>query len=464
MIGYLDLPSGLSGDMFLGCLVDAGWPVNELRQTITRLNLSATEWSIDAAAVMKGPLRATLVRVHAAEGHHHRHLADIRAIIESSELPPSVKQRAVAVFVRLADAEAHVHGTTPDKIHFHEVGAVDAIIDIVGVAAGLHALGIDALYSSAPPLGEGWADTAHGRVPLPAPATLQLLAAVHAPTPGMNPSPGCGELLTPTGAALLAEFVQFSQPVMDLHRIGIGAGTRNYAWPNIARLWLGQARDQGTLVQLETNIDDMNPQLFAAVSDALFAAGARDVWLTPVQMKKGRPAVVLSVLSPTALEAELCDILFRQTTTLGVRALPLARRHEARREQRTVTTPFGEIGVKVKWVGDEMVSAAPEYEDCRAAAEAAASGAAPEGTAGGTSRGVTVKEVYDAVLSAALAMVQTQKRSVARPPTPVTLPVPITPSAALHGSPHIHSHAHPHGPDGKHNHGHAHGHDQGHKH
>lgn len=366
MIGYLDLPSGISGDMLLGCLVDAGWPVEQLRFTIARLKLPSDEWEIEARSVMKGPMRATLVDVHAHEGHAHRHLADIRKIIEGSDLSDEVKRRAIAVFARLADAEAKVHGTTADKIHFHEVGAVDAIIDIVGVVTGLSELGITKLYASPLPLGPGWTKSQHGQIPLPAPATLELLAAAHAPT---RPAPGPGELVTPTGAALVAELATFQQPFLTLEKIGVGAGQKDCSWPNLARLWLGQEMARGAMVQLETNIDDMNPQLFSAVSDKLFAAGAKDVWFTPIQMKKNRPAVMLSALGPAANESAMSSLILRETTTLGVRVTHLDHRHEAHREMRQVDTPYGPVAVKIKWLADEPAGAMPEYEDCRALAE-----------------------------------------------------------------------------------------------
>lgn len=388
MIAYLDLPAGLSGDMFLGCLVHAGWDVEALRATIARLPLGPHEWEIDARRVMKGPVAATLVDVRTSEGHHHRHLADIAKMIAGAGLAPQVRDRAIAVFERLAAAEAKVHGTTPERVHFHEVGAVDAIIDIVGACQGLEALGIGSLHASAVPLGEGWVDTAHGRLPLPAPATLELLAAAGAPT---RPAPGPGELVTPTGAALLAALATFGQPAMTLRRIGIGAGQRDAAWPNVARLWLGDAGPAGPLVQIDTNIDDMNPQLYAAVSDRLFAEGARDVWLTPVQMKKGRPGVVLSAIVAAADEDRMADLLLRETTTLGVRIHPLAGRHEARREMREVATPFGTVRVKVKWIDAEAAGAAPEYDDCARLARDSA---------------VPARVVYEAALAEALRLLR----------------------------------------------------------
>ena len=386
MIGYLDTPSGLSGDMLLGCLVDGGLPIEQLRQVLGRLALPSGQWSIEARSVMKGPLRATLIDVQVADQSHHRGLTEVAAIIENADLPQPVADRARAVFVRLAEAEANVHGTTVDQIHFHEVGALDAIIDIVGSVWGLYELGVEQLHAAALPLGSGWVDTQHGRLPLPAPATLALLAAVDAPT---RPAPGDGEWVTPTGAALLAELAIFKQPAMQLARIGTGAGQRDAPWPNIARLWLGQHVDTGPMVVIETNIDDMNPQLHDAVSERLFAAGARDVWLTPVQMKKGRPAVVLSVIAPASVESAVSELILRETTTLGVR-VHRASRHEARRESRQVQTRFGPVSVKLKWMGSELVGAAPEYEDCKTAAD---------------QKGVPARQVYEAAMGAAQALV-----------------------------------------------------------
>jgi uncharacterized protein (TIGR00299 family) protein len=366
VIAYIDLASGISGDIFLGCLVDAGWPLEQLQAVLSRLRLEEDQISLQSSTVMRGPLRGTLVSVKTTESHHHRHLHDVRAIIEESDLSANVKQRATAVFSRLAEAEAKVHGTTPDSIHFHEVGALDAIADIVGVVAGLEAMQIEKLYASSVPLGEGWTRSQHGPIPLPAPATLELLAAAQAPT---RPAPGPGELVTPTGAALLAELATFSQPHMRLHRIGIGAGQREFAWPNVARLWLGEGQGSaGPMIQIETNIDNMNPELYQATTEKLFAAGAVDVWLAPIQMKKGRPGVVLSVLAPAGCEATLADIMLRETTTLGLRVTHV-HRHEARREIRSVPTQYGRVQVKLKWVGEELVGATPEYEDCRRLAE-----------------------------------------------------------------------------------------------
>lgn len=393
MIAYLDMPSGISGDMFLGCLVDAGWPLEQLRSTIERLGLPPGSWHVDQERVMRGPLAATLLNVEAAEGDQHRHLHHIAAILDQADLPRSVKSRSLAVFQRLAQAEAAVHGSSIEEVHFHEVGALDAIIDVVGVCAGLEALGIEQLYASSAPLGEGWTKSAHGRIPLPAPATLAILSGVGAPT---RPAPGPGELVTPTGAALVAELALFRQPPMRLQRIGLGAGRKLFEWPNVVRLWLGQGEPSTrtaaqtdaqveTMVLLETNIDDMNPELYGSVSRALFAAGARDVWFMPIQMKKDRPAVQLSVLAPAGDEAAMVTTLLRETTTLGVRVQPLTR-YAAMRTMQKVATSFGDVQVKVKWIDGKPVGAKPEHEECVRLAE---------------EHGVPVRVVYEAAAAAA---------------------------------------------------------------
>ncbi|MCY4090017.1 MAG: nickel pincer cofactor biosynthesis protein LarC [Caldilineaceae bacterium] len=395
-LAFLDTPSGISGDMFLGCLLDSGWPVDALRSVVSGLRLPRDSWEISAEEVTRGGVRATLVRVDVKEDETHRHLADVERIIGRSELPASVKQRACSVFRRLAEAEANIHGSTPEQVHFHEVGALDAIIDIVGVCAGLHELNVERLGASALPLGPGWAKSQHGPIPLPAPATLALLAAVDAPT---VPAPGEGELVTPTGAALLAELGAFDQPAMRLQRVGYGAGRKQFDWPNVARLWLGYEADEeaggldctpsGALVIIETNIDDMSPELYEPVRRLLLEAGALDVWTTAIGMKKGRPATKISVLAEPGDEPTLAAALLRQTTTLGVRVYPV-RRHIAERTFANVDTPYGAVGVKLKRVGGEVVGAKAEFEDCRRLAAAA---------------GAPLPAVYAAAQAAASALV-----------------------------------------------------------
>jgi uncharacterized protein (TIGR00299 family) protein len=403
-IAYLDLPSGISGDMFLGCLLDVGFPLDALRSAIAALKLPAAEYAIDAHAIMKGPLRATLADIQTSEAHAHRHLADIAAIISAADLPDPIKRNAIASFERLARAEAKVHNTTPDKIHFHEVGAMDAIIDIVGACAGIHHLAIEKLFASPLPLSPGWTNSQHGQIPLPAPATLELLAEAHAPTrPGpANNTPG--EWVTPTGAALVCQLATFGQPPMTLQRIGTGAGRKNTPWPNIARLWLGAATatspHAANLVQLETNIDDMNPQLYAAVSDKLFAAGAKDVWFTPIHMKKNRPAILLAALGSAAHEHTLAQVMLEETTTLGVRVHPIEHRHEAARELITLDTPHGKIRAKIKSLHGRPTAITPEYDDVAALA---------------AHHRLPVKQVLDVAVAAAHQRLQELQTSPAAP-------------------------------------------------
>lgn len=402
-VAYLDTPSGISGDIFLGCLVDAGWPLASLQSTVENLNLPQGSWNVSARPLMQGGIRATRIEVDIRDETTERHLADVLKIIESAILPTEVARRAAAVFTRLAEAEAHIHGTTTDAVHFHEVGALDAIVDIVGVCAGLHELAVNDLYASPLPLGPGWGSSMHGRIPLPAPATLELLAAVDAPT---VPAPGPGELVTPTGAALLAELAHFRQPEMRLRTIGYGAGQKQFDWPNVARLWLGEELAEApnqyppepteTLLVLETNIDDMNPEMYEPVQRSLFDAGALDVWTTAIGMKKARPGTLLSVLSAPADESALSSLLLRETTTLGVRVYPV-RRRVAERETKTVATSFGPVRVKVKRVEGKAVGAKPEFDDCQALAEAT---------------GAPLPAVYAAALAAASPLVDASPDSL----------------------------------------------------
>lgn len=397
-IGFLDTPSGVSGDMFLGCLVDAGWPIEALRETVRALRwpdgFDHRAWAVEQRVVMKGPFRATLVQVRTTEeGQPHRHLSDIRALLDGSSLPDNVRADALAVFGRLAEAEGAVHGIPADEVHFHEVGALDSIIDIVGTCAGMHALGITDLYAGPLPAGHGFIQSQHGLLPLPAPATLELLARGEAP---VRPAPGPGELVTPTGAALVLHFARgrWEQPPMRLQQIAVGAGQKNFEWPNVARLWLGERwhaaqpahsghdhhADEGhapdhehgshapLMSVLETNIDDMNPEFYAAVAEKLFAGGARDVWTTPIQMKKNRPGVMLSVLTTLEKETELARLVLAETTTLGMRVRSVGR-YEAERHIEQVETPYGAIPVKLKILDGAIMGAVPEFEACRAAAQ-----------------------------------------------------------------------------------------------
>jgi len=376
---YCDCFSGISGDMFLGALIDAGLPVEHLAQQFGKLNLPEFE-TVTADRVNKGAIAATLVELHIHEHgdhghhhhHHHRHLGDIRRMIEDSTLSERVKLNSLEIFQKLAEAEAYVHGSNIEEVHFHEVGAVDSILDIVGAAVGLEYFDVTRVYASALPLGSGQVQTQHGLLPLPAPATLELLRAAGAP---VRPSPATKELITPTGAAILASFATFRQPEMRLARVGIGAGRRDLEWPNIMRIMLGEADEsEGEYLEMETNIDDMNPQLFGHVMDKLFQAGALDVYFTPIYMKKNRPATKLSIIARRQDEHTLANLLMRETSTLGVRVRNVWR-HEANREFRTVNTCFGQAQVKLKIVDGRVIQATPEYDTCIRLAEQA--GVAP---------------------------------------------------------------------------------------
>ncbi len=379
-LAYVDAFAGISGDMFLGALLDAGLAIDSLREQLALLNLPE-QVQVSVEQTHKGALRASLVNIEAPESHHHRHLSDIEKMIVESDLSDAVKQTSLKVFRVLAEAEARVHGTTIESVHFHEVGALDSITDIVGATIGLHELGIERLYASALPYGAGQVKTEHGLLPVPAPATMEILSAAHAP---LVPSAAQGEQVTPTGAAILAALASFEKPDLTLEKIGVGAGRKEFPWPNILRLWIGHSSNvqDFPMVLLETNIDDMNPQYFGTVMSRLFEAGARDVFFTPIFMKKNRPATMLSVIALRSEEASLARILLEQTTTLGLRVQPIYRL-EAEREFHQVETPYGLIPLKVKILDSKRVHAQPEYDACVKAAQ---------------EHGVAVSEVYASAL------------------------------------------------------------------
>ncbi|NLG97062.1 MAG: nickel pincer cofactor biosynthesis protein LarC [Chloroflexi bacterium] len=363
---YCDCFSGLSGDMFLGALVDAGVPVETLREQIALLNLPEPV-EIKVEETKRGALRACSVEVITGESHHHRHYTDIVRLIEDSPLSDPVKRTSLGIFKVLAEAEARVHGTEIEHVHFHEVGALDSIVDIVGAAVGLDVLGIERLYSSAVPFSGGQVQTQHGTLPVPAPATLEVLIRAHAL---MTPSPAQVELVTPTGAAILASLATFERPNLVVTGVGVGAGKRELPWPNIFRLILGESAPEAEypLVLIETNIDDMNPQMFGHVMSRLFAAGALDVYLTPIYMKKNRPATLMGVVARKQDEPALARLILSETSTLGMRVQPVYR-YTAQREFRKVETPYGEVAVKIKMLDGRPVQAMPEYDDCARIAE-----------------------------------------------------------------------------------------------
>jgi uncharacterized protein (TIGR00299 family) protein len=360
---YFDCFSGISGDMILGALCDAGLDITELRTMLSTLPVDG--WSIDTTREVRGWLSGTRMHVVAPEQDSHRHLHDVVAIIEASQLPAAVKIQAIAIFTKLAEAEAHIHGVTREQVHFHEVGALDAIVDIVGIVAGLSLLGIQHIYASPLPLGSGWAKAAHGDIPIPAPATFRLLSEAQAP---IIPDQANFELVTPTGAAVLATLAQFRRPTMNLERVGYGFGKKQTERPNALRVWIGSiTAPSETLVLLECNIDDQTPEQLAYVCERLMYHGARDVWQTAITMKKSRAAVQLSLLCDADREALLVDLLVRESSTLGMRR-QLVERHIAARDIQSIQTPYGVIRVKHKLWQGQRITSAPEYEDCANAA------------------------------------------------------------------------------------------------
>lgn len=362
-IAYLDCFSGISGDMMLGALVDSGVELGLLNAAVASLGLPGCR--ITAEVVRKGGFRATQVRVETQPEHTHRHLAQITRLIEGSTLSERQKQLAVTIFRRLAEAEARVHGTSIDKVHFHEVGAADSIADIVGTAVGWDLLGVDRTVASAIPTGTGEIRIAHGACRVPAPATAELLRNIP-----LAPSSIPCELTTPTGAAIVACLVdRFGPlPAMTIHRIGYGAGQRDLPeQPNVLRLFVGTAAepDPGEPVWVvETNLDDISGELISYCTSRLREAGALDVYTTAIQMKKDRPGVKLTVLCGLSDLEHVEAILFEETTTLGVRRWPVSRR-VLERVPHAVMTPWGSIDGKVGWVAEGVPRFAPEFEACR---------------------------------------------------------------------------------------------------
>lgn len=371
-LAYFDANAGVSGDMILGSLVDAGLGLTGLRQVLSGLNLSGYE--LAAEETRRGGFRACQVMVQVAEDHgyshaHARKLADIFALIDGSELDPKVKKRAGQVFRRLGEAEARAHGKPLDEIHLHEVGAVDALVDVVGSVGGLAALGVDRIVFSPLRLGFGTIHCAHGLLPVPAPAVAELTRGVPVYAGEIE-----GEMVTPTGAALATTLAEGFGPLPPMvpQAVGLGAGSAERPLPNVLRLFLGEESSVESdllaeLFVLEANLDDMNPEFYDHLCARLFAAGALDVWLTPIQMKKGRPGTKLSTLVEPAQRESIRDLIFAESTTLGLRE-SRTMRHALRRKTFPVLVQGETIIIKIGWLGNRAVQAAPEYEDCLKAA------------------------------------------------------------------------------------------------
>jgi hypothetical protein len=391
---YLDCASGISGDMTLGALVDAGADLDAIQSGIDSLGLPSCR--LVRSEVKKQGFRATQIAVEFEPEHKHRHLHHITAMIEGSTLSPRQKELATRIFRKLAEAEAKVHGSTIEKVHFHEVGAVDSIVDIVGACITLEMLGKPRVLSAPVVEGFGWIDCAHGRFPIPAPATLAILGARGA---AITQCDEPAELVTPTGAALLAELAESFGPMQGLvaEKIGFGLGTRvNKTRPNVLRALLGTSDTQhaprntqrdwetDTIAVLETNLDDISAEILGNFVERTFAAGALDVFHTPIQMKKNRPGVLLTVLCAEADADKFCEMILRETSAFGVRRHS-AERRKLRREFTTVKTPYGEVTVKLGKLDGKIVQAAPEFESCRNVAQAA---------------NVPLKQVYEAAVRA----------------------------------------------------------------
>jgi uncharacterized protein (TIGR00299 family) protein len=369
-IAYLDLFCGLSGDMTLGALLDAGLPLAELKRGLGKLDLHG--YALKARRVLKGAVAATKVDVQVRHGHGHHHhtpLRDILKLLKRSGLPAAVKASAEEVFLRLGKAEGRIHGMDPLKVEFHEVGAVDSIVDIVGACLGMHLLGIGRLHCSRVPVTRGEIRMQHGTLPNPGPATLELLKGFP-----LVPLDLDREVVTPTGAALLAALAHDPGrfPDMTLEATGYGAG----GWdlperPNIVRLLIGEpvaAEEVDAVYLVETNLDNVSGELVGYVFEKLFAAGALDVYSTPVQMKKSRPGLKLSVLAPPSRRKAVEDVLLRETPTFGVRRV-LMERTKLDRRMTEVETPYGPVAVKEGLAGGKVLKASPEYESARQAAE-----------------------------------------------------------------------------------------------
>jgi uncharacterized protein (TIGR00299 family) protein len=416
---YLELASGISGDMFIAALIDVGVEARQLEQELKKLRLEG--YHVHVTRGHRASIEGVKFDVHLASEHDHgaqphthnhphthshahthehgRNFAEIRQLITESQLSAWVKQRSVAIFQRLATAEGKIHGLPPEQVGFHEVGAVDSIIDIVGACVGLEMLGKPRVLASPVVEGTGWIDCAHGRLPIPAPATLAILGARSIP---LSQCDEPNELVTPTGAALLAEFVEAFGPMRDMvvEKIGYGLGTRdNPKRPNALRAVLGESSGEGrvagagaaahdwetdTIVVLETNLDDINAEILGDFMEKALAAGALDVFHTAIQMKKNRPGVLLTVLCAEADGDKFSEMLMRETSAFGIRRYTTERR-KLRRGFVTVQTPQGSVTVKVGKLDGKVLQAAPEFESCKKLADQA---------------GVPIKEIYDAALRA----------------------------------------------------------------
>ncbi len=368
---YFDCFSGISGDMTLGALIACGADVGAIRAELAKLHLDG--WDLTAEPTERNGIGAVDVTVtQVAELGHGRHLHHIEEILQASELSDNIRSKALAVFQKLAVAEAKVHQTTVERIHFHEVGAIDAIVDIVGACIALELLGIGRIVCSPLPMSHGFVECMHGTIPIPAPAVLEMLAGVPVYSVDI-----VGELVTPTGAALMVALAaEFGPaPAMTVGPVGYGAGKKSFGnRPNLLRVIVGDSQvseEKTEIMCIETNIDDMSPQFYELAFERMFAAGALDVYTQPIQMKKGRPATLLTALAPKECVQAVAAVFFAETTTFGVRMFP-AQRMCLERRWVPVTTPYGEVRIKCGTFQGVQTTASPEYDDVRRCAEACA--------------------------------------------------------------------------------------------
>lgn len=379
---YFHCPSGISGDMALAALIDAGVPAAELEKQLRRLDLPSWELKLDR--VNKMGIDCQQISFILPHEHKHRHLHDMEKIILAARFSPRVEALALAVFAKLAEAEARVHGCGIDEVHFHELGGADTILDIVGFALAMEMLGIEEVYSSPLPLSRGFVDCAHGRLPVPAPAVMELLRGAQIYQSSLE-----GELITPTGAALLTTAsLGFELPDFTPEQIGRGGGQKELPIPNILTLMVGKTQGKGRVEVIRTWIDDSTPELLGDLWQAVFAAGALDMAYSPLMMKKGRPAWEVTILAKEGQAQALAQLLFAQTTTIGLR---ISREQRLVRERQiiTVDTIYGAVEIKISgtW-GDPACTISPEYQSCLAAA---------------TKYRVPVKTVYNAAIAAAFS-------------------------------------------------------------
>ncbi len=376
-VGYFDCFSGISGDMILGALLDLGLDLDYLKNEFKKLNISGYE--INVEKVEKKKIYGIKVNIIVKIQQKHRNLNDINHLIEKSDLDQVIKENSKKIFLKLAKAEAKVHNISVDQVYFHEIGAIDSILDIIGTVIGLNKLKITKVYSSYLPLGKGFVRTSHGELPIPAPATSEFLKGIPVYSANVD-----GELVTPTGAAIISSLTDTfgEMPLMQIEKIGYGAGKSDFDHPNLLRIFLGDLIDKydtDIVNVIETNIDDMNPEHYEIVFHKLLSNGALDVYLTNIQMKKNRPGIKLSVISPLGITNQLIDIIFHETTTFGLRIYKTNRK-KLFVEKEKVKIKYGEVTIKIGKMTNETIMISPEYEDCKKIAE---------------DNNVSLKEIYE---------------------------------------------------------------------